>query len=87
MQSIRYRSPYVSSGMIIITIVFYFGLPILPAFAQGIDTNAVGVSEESNQNSPPSVPIPPPIPESNTAGAVSCFDYYTFGSVQVDAAP
>ena len=87
MQSIRYRSQYVSSGMIIITIVFYFGLPILPAFAQGIDTNAGGVSEESNQNPPPPIPTPPSIPESNTPGAVSCFDYYTFGSVQVDAAP
>ncbi len=35
-------------------------------------------------NTPPSLP---PTPEANTPGLVSCFDYYTFGSVQVQLGP
>ncbi len=38
------------------------------------------------EDAPPG-PFLPPAPSANTPGLVSCFDYYTFGSVQVQLSP
>jgi hypothetical protein len=52
----------------------------------GAEEETASTEENATQFLPPGVGIAPEI-QANTPGAVDCFDYYKFGSVEVDVAP
>lgn len=83
-------------SLFIMSIVIALGLSVsVPAYAQtsSPDDSPIDISTLSGDEQARVLGLIPPTPGApdlsiaNTPGAVSCFDYYTFGSVHVDVTP